>query len=79
MIRDPDLVHRILLAIEAKKSTALQLIKLENTNEQDVLNHLASLHEEGLISGQRPHRSSSTGEVDQVLVRDLTPPVWTRC
>jgi hypothetical protein len=73
MIRDPELVHRILLAIEAKASTALQPIKLENTNEQDVLNHLASLHEEGLISGPRPHRSSSTGEVDQVLVRDLTP------
>src|SRR6266404_6842542 len=45
---------------------------LENTNEQEVLNHLASLHEEGLISGPTPHRSSITGEFDLVLVNDLT-------
>jgi hypothetical protein len=74
MKRDPDLVHRILLAIEAKTSTAPQPIKLESANEQDVLNHLASLHEEGHISGPTPHRSSSTGEFDLVPVGDLTLP-----
>src|SRR5260370_30239593 len=73
MTRDPDLVRRILLAIEAKTSTAPGPIQVENANEQDVLNHLASLHEERLISGPTPHRSSSTGEFDRVDVRDLTP------
>jgi hypothetical protein len=38
-----------------------------------VLNHLASLHEEAIISGPRPHRSSSTDEFNLVLVSDLTP------
>jgi hypothetical protein len=74
MKRDPDLVHRILLVIEAKKSTTPERIKLENADEQDLLNHLASLHEEGLISGPTPHRSSSTGEFDLVVVGGLTPP-----
>jgi hypothetical protein len=73
MKRDPELVRRILLAIEAKPSTAAGPITLENTNEQEILNHLASLHEDGLISGPSPHRSSSTGEFDLVLVGDLTP------
>jgi hypothetical protein len=74
MTRDQQLVHRILLAIEAKQSTAGQPIELDGENKQDVLNHLASLREEGLISGPRPHRSSSTGEFDAVVVNDLTPP-----
>jgi hypothetical protein len=73
MTRDPDLVYRILLAIEAKTSTAPQPIKLPDANAQDVLNHLVSLHEEGLISGLPPRRSSSTGEVILAAVRDLTP------
>jgi hypothetical protein len=73
MTLDPDLVYRILLAIEAKETTAPARIQIANANRQDVLNHLAALHEEGLYSGPKPHRSSSTGEVDQALVRDLTP------
>jgi hypothetical protein len=72
MTRDPDLVYRILLAIEAKKTTAPAPLQIPGADEQDVLNHLALLHEEGLYSGSRPHRSSSTDEVDQALVRDLT-------
>ncbi|MBR1216305.1 hypothetical protein [Bradyrhizobium sp. JYMT SZCCT0180] len=74
MTRDPDLVYRILLAIEAKKTTAPAPIELPGADKQKVLNHLASLYEEGLFSGQRPHRSGSTREFDRVDVGDLTPP-----
>jgi hypothetical protein len=73
MTLDPDLVYRILLAIEAKNTTAPAPIQIPGADQQDVLNHLASLHKEGLFIGPRAHRSSGTGEVDQVLVRDLTP------
>jgi hypothetical protein len=73
MTRDPDLVYRILLAIEAKSTTAPAPIQIPDADEQDVLNHLASLHDEGLISGPPPRRSSSTGEVILVAIRDLTP------
>ncbi len=73
MTRDPDLVYRILLEIEAKKTTAPGRIQIPGADKQDVLNHVASLYDEGLIDGPRPHRSSSSGEVDSVAVRDLTP------
>ncbi|WBL82287.1 DUF2513 domain-containing protein [Bradyrhizobium xenonodulans] len=74
MRRDRELIHRILLAIEAKTSTRPEPIEMAGEDPQKVLDHLALLFDEGLIqTGPRPHRSSSTGLIDQVLVRDLTP------
>src|SRR3954451_9754767 len=70
MIRDPDLVYRILLAIEAKETTALAPIRIPGADKRAVLNHLASLYDEGLFSG-RPHQSGRTGEIDRLDVGDL--------
>jgi len=72
MQRDPNLDRRILLAIEAKRSRAPGRIDVDGA-PQDVLDHLASMYEEGLYSGPEPHKSSSTGEVDLAPVGDLTP------
>src|SRR4051794_35016160 len=73
MILNPDLVYRILLAIEAKPTRTAGSITVEGADEQDVLNHLAAMHAEALYDGPRPHISTSSGEVDLAPVRDLTP------
>ncbi|WP_050385330.1 hypothetical protein [Bradyrhizobium pachyrhizi] len=73
MRRDKNVDRRILLAIEAKRSRAAAPIHIDGIDHQDTLDHLASMYEEGLYSGPKPHKSSRTGEVDHVLVGDLTP------
>jgi hypothetical protein len=72
MQRDPILDRRILLAIEAKRSRAPGPIDVDGTDPQVVLDHLASMFEEGLYSGPKPHKSGSTGLIDVAHVRDLT-------
>ncbi|UGY14227.1 hypothetical protein HAP48_0037570 [Bradyrhizobium septentrionale] len=73
MRRDKGVDRRILLAIEAKRSRAAAPVDVDGVDPQDALDHLASMHEEGLYSGPKPHKSSRSGEIDQVLVSDLTP------
>ena len=73
MKRDPSLDRRILLAIEAKRSRAPGPINVDGADPQDVLDHLASMHEEGLYSGLKPRTSSDSGEVILAPVGDLTP------
>lgn len=73
MRRDAHIDHSILLAIEAKTSISPAPIDIPGVDRQVILNHLASMYDEGLYSGPRPHKSSGTGEIDAALVSDLTP------
>jgi hypothetical protein len=73
MTRDMELIRRILLEIKARKTAKPADQEIAGVDEAVVFRHIELLHQEGLIEIQgKIHRSSSTGEIDQILVKDMT-------
>ena len=73
MTRDMELIRLILLEIKTRKTAKPASVRIAGADEAVVFRHLEMLHQEGLIQIEGTiHRSSSTGEIDRILVRDMT-------
>jgi hypothetical protein len=73
MTRNMELIRQILLEIKARRTTNPASLEIAGADRAVVFRHIEMLHQQGLIDIQgNIHRSSATGEIDQILVKDMT-------
>ena len=73
MTRDMELVRKILFEIDSWPDTHPRAVRVEGHDDKTVFRHLEMLHEAKLIDVYGSvHRSNVTGEIDQILVTDMS-------
>ena len=72
MKRDMVLIRRILIEVESWKNQGPKVVDF-NDEQNKIGHHVALLHQAGFLEIYGGlHRSSATGQLDRILVKDMT-------
>jgi hypothetical protein len=73
MTRDMELIRRILLEIGSWKDIEPHAIEIDEPDKIKLFRHIEMLHKQGMLEIEgNIHRSTSTGHIDRVLVKDMS-------
>src|SRR4051794_7731565 len=73
---DSDVIRKLLLAIDQRKESRLEELKIYGIEKEVLLRHIELMFEDGLVKGEICYssRGGPDGHLpDRVLIRDITP------